>query len=233
MSAATRRAAQFRWWYTAGDAARVFDSRAAALPPPLADVSERVRQEYLVGRHCAARALAQLGSPQLTVGRAADGSPQWPDGIVGSITHTRDVAWAVAAKADAFLGVGIDAEPVMSGFRARLVESRITTARELASVTNCVGGDDETALTLVFCAKEACFKCLYPHVRRVFDFLDVAVGDVDAQTGRITVTLRTSLSAGLRAGMRVHGQYARSRDHLMTCLWIEARPAARSHCVLW
>src|SRR5712692_4858780 len=52
----------------------------------------RLRQLIFdTGRACAAELLADLGSRETSVAMAADRSPVWPQGYVGSITHTDDL----------------------------------------------------------------------------------------------------------------------------------------------
>src|SRR5438876_11927142 len=52
----------------------------------------RLRQSIFdMGRACAAELLAELGSRETSVAMAADRSPVWPQGYVGSITHTDDL----------------------------------------------------------------------------------------------------------------------------------------------
>ena len=48
----------------------------------------RRRVEFATGRLCARRAMAALGHARVSIPRAQDRVPIWPDGIVGSITHT-------------------------------------------------------------------------------------------------------------------------------------------------
>src|SRR5699024_2591462 len=45
------------------------------------------RAEFTAGRWCARQALTELGLPPTPVERGDHGSPCWPDGVVGSITH--------------------------------------------------------------------------------------------------------------------------------------------------
>src|SRR5437773_6041777 len=51
----------------------------------------RLRQSIFdMGRACAAELLAELGSRETSVGMAADRSPVWPHGYVGSITRSEE-----------------------------------------------------------------------------------------------------------------------------------------------
>ena len=78
----------------------------------------------------------------------------------------------------------------------------------MAALTTIRNSSAPSRLTIVFSAKEALFKCLYPEVGHVFDFLDVALSNVDPANGRITFDLRRDLSAEWRRGATVPGRFA-------------------------
>src|SRR6185503_18375584 len=97
-------------------------SETAFIPLPL-ELKEAVpkrQAQFRAGRYCAMLAIQALhgGSPML-VGRDANGAPLWPEGVVGSITHTDDVAAAAVASAADVLSLGIDTERIMSESQAR------------------------------------------------------------------------------------------------------------------
>src|SRR5260370_38715827 len=48
---------------------------------------DKRRREFTTGRVCARRALLNLGRPAAPLLPGAHGEPQWPAGVVGSITH--------------------------------------------------------------------------------------------------------------------------------------------------
>jgi enterobactin synthetase component D len=151
----------------------------------------------------------------LPIGR--DGAPVWPTGVVGSITHIDRFVCAAAALARDAEGLGIDVEPVLSRHRMSLVERCIATRAELAAVTAQAHLDRAAALTLVFSAKEALYKCLYPLVGRVFDFLEADVEDVDT-AGHVTMRVLADLSSEWRAGSRVGGRFEIVADRVFTAV---------------
>ena len=85
--------------------------------------------DFSTGRYCARNAMEALGiSPQAVL---MDGRlPIWPEGIVGSISHSRKLCGAVAARLDCYYSVGLDIEEV-SRFSPSLWNS-ICTDAELA-----------------------------------------------------------------------------------------------------
>ena len=76
------------------------------------------RQEYLAGRWCARVALNRAGyaGPPAALGADADGLPQWPDGFLGSITHSRGLCAALQrARGAGFTGVDVERTDRMRG----------------------------------------------------------------------------------------------------------------------
>ncbi|WP_423832395.1 hypothetical protein [Streptomyces manipurensis] len=71
----------------------------------------RRRAQFATARACARRALAGLGREPVALLPGPGGAPQWPSGVVGSITHCEGYRAAVAAPAGVVAALGIDAEP--------------------------------------------------------------------------------------------------------------------------
>lgn len=187
-----------------GDALAPFGD--APLPPEVLRSVPRRQVEFAAGRHCARAALARLdpalASASIPIGELR--APVWPSGIVGAITHAAGfAAAAVAREADA-LGVGLDTERLLSGRAIEDVAAVAASPAELRAL-GAQGGDRARLLTIAFSAKESIYKCLFPQVRRYFDFLDVALVGVDEAAGRFTAELLVPLG-GLPAGARLEGR---------------------------
>ena len=120
----------------------------------VATAGEKRRRDFALGRFCAHAALTQLGRPQDMVGSGRDGAPLWPEDICGSITHTMGYAAALVAGRDRFAGVGVDAEHV--GGVTEKLWPRLFNESERAMLME--RGDRAIAATILFSAKEACFK---------------------------------------------------------------------------
>ena len=85
-------------------------------PPPFADelaclspsaVNKRQR-EFAAGRAAAHTAMANLGVPPQAILNGDDRAPIWPEGLTGSITHTRGCAIAIVARNSDVRALGID-----------------------------------------------------------------------------------------------------------------------------
>lgn len=56
--------------------------------PLIAKSVAKRRNEFITVRYCARQALSVLGIPEVPILKGDKGQPLWPDGIVGSMTHT-------------------------------------------------------------------------------------------------------------------------------------------------
>ena len=163
------------------DAVKVVERRSpgdpAELMPAESDyvtraVPKRV-QEFAAGRACARGALASFGVHDFALRAAADRQPLWPDGYVGSITHTAGFCAAAAARHDAVLALGLDSE-IVGAPTAELWQT-IARPAELSWVRALADAEQAAAITLLFSAKEAFYKCQYPLVGEWLDFHDLSI----------------------------------------------------------
>lgn len=181
-----------------------FDERLAEAPVPasLSSAVPKRRAEFVAGRLCARAALAALGAPVAEIPIGAMRAPVWPDGFVGSITHTQRLAAAAVARASDLRSLGLDIERIVSEERARRMAPLVAREPELRQVG---ASDAARAFTAAFAAKEAVFKCLAPVVGCYFDFLDAQV--VDGDEGALTVRLLRDLGE-LSAGFELTARFA-------------------------
>ena len=128
------------------------------------------RLEVAAGRACARRALARLPAPVISLPADADRVPAWPPEVRGSITHTEGYAAAAVARAEIYLGLGIDAERI-ARVGAKLTHL-LAKPEERAWLQRLSQPMADRARALLFSAKEAAYKCQFPTTRRFFDFLD-------------------------------------------------------------
>ncbi len=177
--------------------------------------------QYAAGRNHAAQLLARIGASDMSVTSAADGSPCWPAGFVGSISHTDQLIGVAVASREQVRSVGIDLETVIEGSIADEVESLCLNQaeRDLVSGTSM---DRARFTTVCFSAKEALYKCLYPLVRRVFDFNDVRVVELDERTRTLRIQLFSDLGGEFVSGLQVPGSYRSGGRHIFTIFELAA-----------
>jgi 4'-phosphopantetheinyl transferase EntD len=146
-------------------------------------VAKRV-QEFAAGRLCVRRALREYGIDQFPLRVAVDRQPVWPEGFVGSITHTGGLCAAAVAESRTIAAVGIDSEIV--GHVTPDIWSTICVAGEADWVNSLHPSERAAAVTLIFSAKEAFYKCQYPLVAERLDFHDLVIeSETWGQRGQI------------------------------------------------
>lgn len=125
--------------------------------------------EFGDARWCAHQALRELGVEAAgAILRGERGMPLWPDGFTGSLTHTEGLRAAVAAPTRHVRSMGLDAEPA-EPLPDGVLRS-IASSTETAMVHRLQDDGCRWADRLLFCAKEATYKCWFPMTRRWLDF---------------------------------------------------------------
>ncbi|ARE72642.1 4'-phosphopantetheinyl transferase [Streptomyces sp. NPDC059558] len=153
---------------------------------------ERRRRQFATARACARRALADLGRQPVALLPGPGGAPQWPSGVVGSITHCEGYRAAVAAPRAVVAALGIDAEP--AGPLPRGVLALITSPAERAHLADLAAADNSVPWERVlFSAKEAAYKAWYPATGIWLGFRDAAL--VLSPAGTFTATLHPPAGA--------------------------------------
>lgn len=144
--------------------------------PLIARSVPKRRNEFITVRHCARLALQELGVAPVPILKGEKGEPCWPDGVVGSLTHTEGYRGAAVARHDTVRSVGIDAEPHDVLPKGVLDAISLPAERaELSALPEGLHWD-----RILFCAKEATYKAWFPVTRRWLGFEDAhIVFDVD------------------------------------------------------
>jgi enterobactin synthetase component D len=140
------------------------------LPQSLSNASLKRRNEFLAGRYCAKKACEYIGYSLDDLPIDKSRSPKWPEGIVGSITHTSDIAACLVGKSDLHFGIGIDIEPLISRQIFDDLKSIVLTKKEDGLHTIL---ERDQFHTLIYSAKESIYKSIYPIVGRIVDFHEV------------------------------------------------------------
>jgi len=194
------------------------DGQPVALHPleagHVAGAVETRRRDFALGRYCARAALAGLGLDGVVIGRDGRGRPLWPAGFVGSITHTRTYAAAVAAPQDRFLSVGVDAE--RSGGITDAMLPMLFDDAERRWLQAFDGADRTPWATVLFSAKEATFKAWNMATNKPLAFRDL---HIDIEPDQFIVRQE---AAGDWGGP-VTGRFALRGDLVVTCLCVPKR----------
>jgi 4'-phosphopantetheinyl transferase EntD len=177
--------------------------------------------EFRAGRACARQALAQLGYHNWPLLPAPTREPQWPPGVVGSITHSGTYCAAAVASERVCAGLGIDVEAI-DRIREDMAEL-ICSSRE-PHRPDRPGTDARTTLALLFSAKESVFKAVFPRTHIPFEPADIEIAcDAGAGTFRAHAAALPALD---RICTRIEGRYAFASGYVLTTAWMEPEPPA-------
>jgi len=164
-------------------------------------------EEFAAGRACAKAALAEFGVREFALRAAPDRQPLWPQGFIGSITHTTGFCAAAVASCASLLAIGMDTEIV--GAPTEDIWSTISRSEELAWVQSLSTDRQPAAVTLLFAAKEAFYKCQYPLVGEWLDFHDLRVeaGGWGESNGSFAVNAMRNVRFATRVALPIEGRY--------------------------
>lgn len=158
---------------TEGDETALLADEAQSIASDVRSVRRASGTARLVAREL----LARYGHPACSVPKTASGAPMWPSEIVGSLAHDDRVAVAAVAPRCEVGSLGIDVEPA-EPLPADALDF-VVTARERHHLF-----DDPLRGRLLFAAKEAVYKALYPRDRVFLEYPDI---EVDLAGGRAVV----------------------------------------------
>ena len=153
----------------------------AAILPEEAPAFERsvvaVRRASGAARLVARDLLRRLGYLEWPIKRSSAGAPIWPEGIRGSLAHDSNYAVAAICREQDLRALGVDVEP--AELLPRELVDLVATPREREHLdADGFGG------RMLFVAKEAVYKALYPLDRSFLDYHDV---EIDFENRKATV----------------------------------------------
>jgi 4'-phosphopantetheinyl transferase EntD len=174
-----------------GDERALMPEEAAAFAASVVEV----RRASGAARIAARELLTRLGHPDCALPKSPSGAPIWPAGVVGSLAHDYRVAVAAVGHSRDIATLGIDVEPA-EALPADLLDL-VATPQELTKIA-----DDPFQGRLLFVAKEAVYKAVYPLDQTFLEHHDVEVDlagrKAVVRNGRV-VELRFSMFAHIVA----------------------------------
>ncbi|MGW0413274.1 4'-phosphopantetheinyl transferase family protein [Streptomyces collinus] len=187
----------------------------------VAGAVDKRRREFAAVRLCARAALSRIGATPGPIVPGPKGAPQWPDGVVGSMTHCDGYRAAAVAHRTMFASIGIDAEPhaaLPEGVEklTALPEERTALSR-LAATHPRVHWD-----RLLFSAKESVYKAWFPLTGRWLDFMEcVITPDPECRTFTADFTVPGPVVGGDRIN-RFTGRWHAGGDarHVVTAVTV-------------
>ncbi|MGF1739731.1 4'-phosphopantetheinyl transferase superfamily protein [Vibrio profundum] len=197
---------------------QLFSAYQIDFPTQLKQAVPKRCAEFLAGRYVAQQAVKELTTRVHQIPVANDRSPIWPEGIVGSISHTdsQSIA-AVAFKEDCQL-LGLDLENWIEPDLALELSSQIIDSTEIDLLSETELSFHQ-GLTLIFSAKESLYKALYPKVQTFFGFESARITNIDQGKRQFTVSLIQALTKEYCRGWQVTGCYFSTEDTVLTIIY--------------
>jgi enterobactin synthetase component D len=174
--------------------------------------------------------VAQAGS--LPILRGSGRAPRWPEGVVGSITHTAGMAAAAAAHAADYAGVGLDLERV--GRASVRLMRRTLRPEERARLEALPEADRGATATIVFCAKESIFKALNPATGIFLGFQDAELERLPppgAPEGEFRWRLPRGCGRAFPPGFTATGRFVRREGFVLSAVWIPAGAGCQARAI--
>lgn len=178
------------------------------------------KREFIAGRSCARRALRRLGVGVSSIPVGSGREPVFPDGIVGSITHTRTHCAVAAASRSRYRSLGLDVEDAVE--LPLELHALVMGEEERASVARHVPASGGLLARILFSAKESFYKAQFGVTGRWVGFEDVLVR-VDPAWRTFTIRLLRDVEP-LRADAEWGGRILLTRDRIYTALEMRASP---------
>lgn len=131
------------------------------------------QNDFSTGRYCARVTLEKLGFPATEILTGTGKEPLWPEGITGSISHSKKLVGAVSAFTADIISIGIDIEAI--GGVPEEIYRMLFTEKEHAFLNSLSLNDKALYATLLFSFKESFYKMQYPLTYQFVDFIDVEI----------------------------------------------------------
>jgi len=174
-------------------------------------VAKRQR-EFGAGRLCARKAMARLEIKDGPLLKGPDGSPVWPAGIVGAISHSNTWCGSAVARQKDIRGIGLDIETID---RVNIIIAKKVLSPVEMEWVNASDEEAQKRLALLFSAKETIFKCVAPVYGKRFGFFDTVITHVTEEQS-FEVKLNDKISAEVPNCSTLTGRYLMHEGDVFT-----------------
>lgn len=198
---------------------KLFEIFSIYCPKILSSASIKRKSEYLAAR-IATKYLFRRNNIMGDVQSNIDRSPKWPVGWSGSISHSDQCAIVVIspqmdAGKKAIIGVDIEVKSSkldieISNFFTTLGERKLLQAIDI---------DLNTALLIVFSAKESLFKAIYPQIKKYIGFESAIISQLSIHDKKCVFQLTSHLSNNFPIGYSFTGKYSVDKNHITTLIY--------------
>lgn len=172
--------------------------------------------EFLLGRCCAYDALFKFSNEVGFLARTKNGQPVWPDGFVGSISHSTREILAVAAHKENYLSVGIDVEKIICKQDAIILIDMILNLDEKNLIKGMSEQDMLMVVTLIFSVKESFYKLINNVSEINLDFNVISLLEFDRNS--YVIRINKTINSKFTHGLTIKGFYVTTSTSIITLL---------------
>jgi 4'-phosphopantetheinyl transferase EntD len=178
--------------------------------------------EFAAGRHCARQALARLDISAPAILKDGYGCPLWPQGAVGSISHTAGCVVSVVGRSSQVAALGVDVDSRLAPF-PKAILGHVCRPEELRWLLAMPAESMALHAYALFSVKETIYKCVYGATGDRLGFTDASL-DIDLQTGLFRARLTRAVGP---AGRRfLVGRVGYNAAHVFSGMWWLRAPGA-------
>ena len=168
----------------------------------IADSYEEVRmQDFCGGRYCAHQCLTNFNVSEAIL-RTEYGEPIWPDGFIGSISHSKFLSGAIVMPETGFRAVGLDIETI--GRVSQNLWPLFFTTGEIDWLQSKPYQYQCFFATLFFSFKEAFYKMQFPITQSFVDYHQCII-TYDSGAIHINSLIDISILSDLKTGYSEQG----------------------------
>lgn len=180
--------------------------------------AEKRKAEFITGRICAQRSLAQIGVKRFPVIQERHRIPVWPFSIAGSISHGANLAAALVCRpGSGVLGVGLDIEDLTREVKTNITR-HVLTPREIETWLN--GREEVTEdVKRIFSVKESIYKCFNPIKGIPLGFQDAEIDEISGGEFHARL-LKSPLRRQIKLPLFIKGRVQEKEGILLSTLKI-------------
>jgi enterobactin synthetase component D len=162
----------------------------AWLPEQLVNAAYQRKQEFIAGRFCVYNAAKEIGLELSTLPVGVERGPVWPEGVIGSISHSKKMAIGCVGKVDQLKSIGIDTEEIFSQQTIKDIQKVIALDSEKEMIAREIPEKyTNLAYSILFSAKEALFKAIHPLCKTFIDFQEARMTHLSLEEKTFTIEI--------------------------------------------
>lgn len=184
---------------------------------------EKRKREFRAGRNCAHALFSEAGIHCDALLKGKQREPAWPEGWVGSISHTNGLCAVAIAPKTLFLSIGLDVEQATP--LGTDIQDLICSAGEQDQITRLLltAGQIFASIPLskvIFSAKESIHKTYFPLNYHTLDFLDARV-DLDKDDLSFSATIIKPEPSQIHPLHTLNGRFCMKDGYVATFIALE------------